>query len=274
MNEIANSWWMYLLGAVICLYVLGGAIFFILRSYKRAKEIGMDTKLLKKTIIDSALFSLLPSISILIGLFALSGILGVPFPWIRLTVIGALHYEATAASVPYGEVVLASLTAKQFVTIAFVMTLGIISGPLFCFFGFKFYDKKVLSKLKKKESTTEVVKEENIETKEEVEEEIKEDSKPKKSFGPILFNAAFIAMISSFLAEYFALLKNTGKENVSPVDSWIPTVVVFVSFGSMALLTFISKKFKQKWLNSFALGFSMLIGMGTAVLLQSLFGGM
>ena len=274
MNEIANSWWMYLLGAVICLYVLGGAVFFILRSYKRAKEIGMDTKLLKKTIIDSTLFSLLPSISILIGLFALSGILGVPFPWIRLTVIGALHYEATAASVPYGEVVLASLTAKQFVTIAFVMTLGIISGPLFCFFGFKFYDKKVLSKLKKKESTTEVVKEENIETKEEVKEEIKEDAKPKKSFGPILFNAAFIAMISSFLAEYFALLKNTGKENVSPVDSWIPTVVVFVSFASMALLTFISKKFKQKWLNSFALGFSMLIGMGTAVLLQSLFGGM
>ena len=98
--------------------------------------------------------------------------------------------------------------------------------------------------------------------------------KTEKSFGPILFNVAFIAMISSFLAEYFALLKNTGKENVSSVDSWIPTVVVFVSFGSMALLTFISKKFKQKWLNSFALGFSMLIGMGTAVLLQSLFGGM
>ena len=89
--SIANSWWMYLLGIIITIFTLIGSGFSILKSYKDAKRINMDTKILNRTILSSAIFTILPSISILVGVVALSGSLGVPLPWIRLTVIGALH---------------------------------------------------------------------------------------------------------------------------------------------------------------------------------------
>ena len=36
--KIANSWWMYLLGIVVVVFVLVGCLFFIYRAYKEAKE--------------------------------------------------------------------------------------------------------------------------------------------------------------------------------------------------------------------------------------------
>ena len=95
--KIANSWWMYLLGIIVVVFVLVGCLFFIYRAYKEAKDNNMDRKMLKKVVINSISFTILPSISILIGIVALSGSLGIPLPWIRLTVIGAIHYEGTAA---------------------------------------------------------------------------------------------------------------------------------------------------------------------------------
>ena len=255
MNEFANSWWMYLLGAIVVIVVLTGSLFFIYRSYKDAKELNMDHKILKKTIFNSAMFTILPSISILIGVVALSGTLGIPLPWIRLTVIGALHYEGVAAGTAYPNATLATMTAEMFVTIAFVMTLGILSGPIYCLFGFKSYDKKILAKARDEEN-------EELAT---GKNEISLEEKPKKkSFGPILFNAVFIAMISAFLAEDVAkLFSNETKA----IDTYIPTVVIITTFVSMAIFDFIEKKFKQKWLGSFSLGLSMIIGMAVAVLL-------
>lgn len=257
MNDIANSWWMYLLGAIVVVVVLAGSFFFIFKSYKDAKVLNMDPKIIKKTIFNSAMFTILPSISILIGVIALSGTLGIPLPWIRLTVIGALHYEGVAAGTAYPDATLATMTPTMFVTIAFVMTLGILSGPLYCLFGFKAYDKKVLAKAREENE------DEKLEVKTES-ENIEETKKPKKSFGPILFNAVFIAMISAFLAEDFAKLFSDKTE---AIDTYVPTVVILVTFASMAIFDFIEKKFKQKWLGSFSLGLSMLIGMAVAVLL-------
>ena len=257
MEKVANSWWMYLLGVIVVIFVLAGSLFFILKSYKDAKKLNMDTKILKKTIINSAVFTILPSISILIGVVTLSGILGIPLPWIRLTVIGALHYEGVAANAAYeGIKSLSELTDVQFVTIAFVMTLGILSGPLYCLFGFKSYDKKILSKAKAdsevevKEETVEVVNDEN--------------KKPKKNFGDVLFNAVFIAMICSFLAVDVA--KVFDKEQ-GAVKNYVPIVVIITTFLSMFILDILQKKLKWKWLASFDLGLSMLIGMTVAVLL-------
>ena len=253
MEKIANSWWMYLLGVIVVIFVLVGSLFFILKSYKDAKKIGMDTKVLKKTIINSAVFTILPSISILIGVVTLSGVLGIPLPWIRLTVIGALHYEGVAANSAYeGIKSLSELTSVQFVTIAFVMTLGILSGPLYCLFGFKSYDKKILSKAKGDNEV--VVKEENL---------VEENKKPKKNFGDVLFNAVFIAMICSFLAVDVA--KVFDKEQ-GAIKNYVPIVVIITTFLSMFVLDMLQKKLKWKWLASFDLGLSMLIGMTVAVL--------
>ena len=262
--SIANSWWMYLLGAVVVLFVLAGCIFFILKSFKDAKKLNMDNKVLKKVIFDSVLFTVLPSISILIGVVALSGSLGVPLPWIRLTVIGALHYEGAAVKAVLGDASVVA-TKELFVTIAFVMTIGILTGPLYCLFGFKAYDKKVLAKAR--EEKEEVV---------EVTTKIKEE-KPKKNFGSVLFNAVFIAMVSSFLAVDAVKILKTGaiKEietgaTYTPVETYIPLIVIGVTFLSMFVCDFFEKKFNQKWLSSFGLGLSMIVGMASAVIVNLL----
>lgn len=270
MSKIANSWWMYLLGAIVSIFVLVGSILFIIQSYKDAKKIGMDKKILKQTIINSAIFTILPSISILIGVVSLSNVIGIPLPWIRLTVIGALHYEGTAVNVTYGSINLASLTSQQFVTIALVMTLGIISGPIYCLFGFKTYDKKVLSKAQQIGTDTEVKQENDTDDKSKVEVKVSEANPAvkKKTFGSILFDIVFIGMICAFLgievAKYFRPKKDyTG---VMQEPSFYPMIAIIVAFLTMALCDLLEKKLKQKWLGNFALGFSMIMGMAAAVI--------
>ena len=256
MEKVANSWWMYLLGVIVVIFVLAGSLFFILKSYKDAKKLNMDPKILKQTIINSAVFTILPSISILIGVVTLSGTLGIPLPWIRLSVIGALHYEGLAVKAAYEDVtLLEQLSNQQFITIACVMTLGILSGPIYCLFGFKAYDKKVLAKARVNEEEKEILESNN---------ETTEQPKKKANFGDVLFNAVFVAMICSFLAVDAA--KIFDKEQ-GAINNYTPLVVILVTFGCMALLDFIQKKFNQKWLASFDLGLSMLIGMTVAVFL-------
>lgn len=269
--KVANSWWMYMLGVIVVVFVLAGCIFFILRAFKDAKKKGMDQKKLKKVVINSAIFTILPSISILIGVVTLSGTLGVPLPWIRLSVIGALHYEGAAVKTALDAFGVETITNNEvFVTIAWVMTLGILTGPLFCLFGFKAYDKKVLSKAKAapKEEVVEEVKETVEPSKDET------PKKPKKNFGAIIFNAVFIAMVSSFLAVDATKILKVGKLGetteegtvIQPMDTFVPLIVIGVTFFFMFIFDILERKCKQKWLGSFALGLSMILGMASAVL--------
>ena len=267
--EVANSWWMYLLGAIVTVFVLAGSVFFIIRAFKEAKRLNLDKKVLKKVIFNSAIFTLLPSISILIGIVALSGTLGVPLPWIRLSVIGALHYEGAAAEATTDAFNTLNIVADNnvvFVTTACVMTLGILVGPLFCLFGFKAYDKKVLSKTRTDVKNNTDVKEENKDY------EPVTNNKPKKNFGSVLFNAVFIAMVSSFLAIDIVKIFKTGQVNeegilLSPMDTYVPTIVILSTFAAMFIFDILERKCNQKWLSSFSLGLSMIVGMIVAVLL-------
>lgn len=258
--DLANAGWMYGLGAFVCIFVLVTSCVFIVKAKRDADRLGMDPKILRKTAVTGIVFSVLPSVSILIGVIALSGTIGIPLPWIRLSVIGALHYEQTAVAAAYPGITMAAMTQQQFVTIATVMTIGILSGPIFCFFGLKQYDKKILIKAKQNNNGN-------------------NEKKAKRSFGPILFSSAFIALICSFLAEEFAKLKNVSQmDAINPktgqaygkLGSFTPLIVIIVAFGMMALIDLISKKFKLQWLNDFAIGISMLAGMASAMLVELL----
>lgn len=268
MLDIGNSVWMYLLGILVTVYVIGVCVFYIIRSYKDAKKYNIPTSTLRKTIINSAVFTILPSISILIGVLALSGTLGIPLPWIRLSVIGALHYEGTAAGEALKYLPIDANAQVQMVTVATVMTLGILSGPLFCFFGFKAYDKKLLAKVNgSKQENVEKVKEETSEVKE---EKVEIKTKPKKNFGDLLFNAVFIAMVCCLMMwDIVSPFIGKAKTENQPylIDQpYIPLIVVGVSFGVMALCDLLEKKCKWKWLSNFSLGLSMIAGMATAAI--------
>ena len=270
MFDRMNEWWLFLLGAIVVVFVLAISVFFIIKAFKDAKELNMDKKVLKKVIFNSTIFTILPSIAILIGIVALSKDIGIPLPWIRLSVIGALQYEGTAVkSVLDG----AQLTdASTFVTVALVMTIGIISGPLFCLVGFELYDKKVLSKAKTQpqEEIVVVESENNEEVKEVIEEKaVVEKKKPKKDLGSLLFSALFISLVCAFMADDIKVLiyPKTGTVVYQPTP-YVPTIVIAVTVLSMFIFDILEKKCKQKWLASFSLGFSMIIGMAVAAVIE------
>ncbi len=97
-----NSVPMYLICGGISAFVAVVCVIFLVRAYCAGQALGMDTTKMKRTIISSATFSLLPSVGILLGVIALSGSLGTPWPWLRLSVIGALHYETQVAQAAAG----------------------------------------------------------------------------------------------------------------------------------------------------------------------------
>lgn len=115
-----NSGFFYMLVALVLAFITVMCFVFLVKSYRAGIAIGMDRKVLKKAIISSATFTLLPSISILLGVIALSGTLGVPLSWLRLSVIGALQYELNVAEIAAQSVGLSGLRLSEMNMTAFV----------------------------------------------------------------------------------------------------------------------------------------------------------
>ena len=76
--DLLNSVPLYLICGAIILFVVAFRIIFLVRAYRMGIAIGMDKTILKRTITSSVTFSVLPSVSILLGVIALSGTLGQP----------------------------------------------------------------------------------------------------------------------------------------------------------------------------------------------------
>ena len=68
--ESANSLPLYLIVGVVLLFIAGLCLLFIVKSYRAGLAIGMDRKVLIKAVTSSASFTVLPSISILLGVIA------------------------------------------------------------------------------------------------------------------------------------------------------------------------------------------------------------
>ncbi len=124
---------LYLLAGILIAVVLAQSVFFLIKALRRSKEISMDQAKIKKTVKTAALFTIAPAVSIVISVITLSKSLGIPLPWLRLSVVGSLSYEAIAASnavsamgLELGKI--SALTAQQYVNIALVMTLSFMVG--------------------------------------------------------------------------------------------------------------------------------------------------
>src|SRR5699024_7958696 len=93
---------------------------------------------LKKIVKSSIIFTIVPSIAIVIALFSLASVLGIPWSWFRLSVVGSLAYELMAAEMTVtgagydslGQFV-ASGDISSVGTIMFVMSISIIGGIVF-----------------------------------------------------------------------------------------------------------------------------------------------
>ena len=78
--DVLNSKLLYVLVFIALATIFGMCVFFFMRARKRAKELGVSDEKIKSVIRSSIIFSIVPSISIIIGLITLVPILGVPWP--------------------------------------------------------------------------------------------------------------------------------------------------------------------------------------------------
>ena len=235
MDFNVNSSFLYIVASCVIIFVLAQSVFFLVRAYKRGKELGMDKKKLNKTILSTAIFTIAPAVSILIGVVTLSKALGIPLPWIRMSVIGALTYELPAAEAT-ASVLGISLEEtitdpKIYTAIAWVMTLGIMPSI-------------ILPPILMKKIQGGVVKLKN------------KDSK----WGDIFMSSLFLGMISAFLGRVFADVR-------SGLVGFIPVFVLLVSAILMALCGLLMKKCNMKWLENYALSISMIGAMIFAVII-------
>ena len=240
-----NSPFLYLICGSIILFIALVSLFFLIRAYRAGKAMGLDTAKMKRAITASATFTLLPSVGILLGVIALSGSLGIPWPWLRLSVIGALHYEtqvATAAAeqVGLGSLSASTMTAKGFVTICLLMSFCIMWGMVFS----TLFNRKYLKRL---------------------------GSGSKKSggvsgFGDKAMTAMFIGLICAYLGSYIGGFVSGGGL-FSFGGSWLPIAVALVASLVMAVFVWLAEKKHLVWVESFSIAGSMLLAMASAVLL-------
>lgn len=244
-----NSPAMYLICGGIIAFVAVMCVVFMIRAYRAGISLGMDTTKMKRTITASATFAVLPSVGILLGVIALSGSLGTPIPWLRLSVIGALHYEtqvAEAAAEQTGITLSATqMTPTAVVTIVLLMSVCIMWGMVLSVFFTKKYSKKLKGKGDSESSTGE-----------------NSGSKSIVGFGDVAMTAMFIGLVSAYIGSYIGQIKSTGN--------WLSLAVAAVGALAMAVFILIREKKNQEWIDGFSIAGSMIIAMAAAVFLAKL----
>lgn len=242
-----NSGTMYLICGCIILFVALLCVVFMIRAYRAGKAMGMDTTKMKRAITASATFTLLPSVGILLGVIALSGSLGTPWPWLRLSVVGALHYEtqvaqAAAEAVGMSNLSATEMTVEGFTTIALLMSICIMWGMLLNVLFNKGYLKKLSGGSKKS------------------------SGKGTGFSGDAAMSAMFIGLVSAYIGSYIGgFVSGEGRFRFG--GDWVPLVVVAVSAIVMSGFLYLAEKKNMAWLESFSVAGSMIVGMAAAVIL-------
>lgn len=232
---------LFVLVGIIILFVLAQSVFFLWRAVARAKELGMPRQTIRKTISAAAVFTVAPAVAVLVGVISLSKSLGIALPWLRLSVVGSLTYETVAAGTSLTELGLDTNTpiptATAYVTVAAVMTVGIMIGLLLV----PLMTKRLQGGLMK------------IGAKD-------------RHWADVFNNAMFLGMISAFLGYVFSDVLGAVHGDFTgliPVFVMLTSAVVMVVCGVAAMRT------KKRWIQDYALPISMLCGMAAAIPLTS-----
>ena len=240
---------LYLISGVVILFVVAMSVFFMVRAYRAGIAIGMDRTKMKRAITSSVTFTFLPSVSILLGVIALSGTLGIPLPWLRLSVVGALHYETSVADIAAKSIGLSGLSAQEmtleaFTTIALLMTAGIIWGVV-CM---AVFGKSYCNRLQRSSG--------------------KSDG---RSFGDMAMTAMFIGLITAYIGSYVGQFIQLQMGELVITGQYLQLVTLVFSGLTMAVFVYFAEKRQMAWLDNFSIAGSILAGMGAAVISNMLF---
>lgn len=242
-SDFKESPFMYGMALFIIGFVIVESVFFLVKAWKRGRQLGMSKETLKNTVISSSLFSVAPAISILATVIVLASALGIVLPWIRLSVLGNLLYE-TAAAETMLDVLGSNLNTEvtneaDFAAISWVMTIGIVFGLFLVTLLCPFLLKKFKKLMKKSEETS-------------------------SNMGNIISASAFIGIIAAFIAYSI-----NGKSSDGSSDAGFMSIATLLSAVVISLIfETICKKFKLKKLEVFAMPLSIFGAMAIAILLN------
>jgi len=256
---------LFLLAGILVAVVLGQSVYFLVKALKRSRELGMDQIKLRKTISTAAIFTIAPAVAIVLSVITLSKNLGLPLPWLRLSVVGSMSYETVAANNALSAMgqYLGSpipLTAQQYVNVLMVMTISIMMG---------IWLVPVISK--------------------KLQNGMSSLSNRDAKWADIFSNSLFIGMISAFLGFVFCdvsrlwMADESGMVTVvekqvnelgekvdvavqhSATSGLIPVCVMGVSALVMIICGLAMRRPKLKWLSEYALPISLIAGMAAAI---------
>lgn len=230
-SEIMNSPLLYGLVGCGILYILIFCGITLRKAYRHGLAIGLSKEKLASAITSSAIYSVVPSFSIVIGLFSLATVLGVPWSWFRLSVVGAVSYELMAADMVatgagYDSVAALNAAGDPSIigTVMFVMSFCILGGIV----GVLIFGKRVQTGLEKVRNK----------------------------------NGAVGALVTGVLAlaipEVFAPLQIMKGPVAFAV--WTTSCVIAV------LHNIIIKKFHCLWLRNFVMADTLILGMASSLL--------
>ena len=248
--DFKNSGIMYALAALVVVFVTVQSLFFLVKAWKRGKELGIEAAKMKQTVISSALFSVAPAISILATVLALASALGYVLPWIRLSVIGNLAYETVAAEAALEalgtSMANSDLNTTEFSTVAWAMTVGscfpLVLLPFLC--------KRIHKAMHKVLGGGTA-----------------ENGAPKKgkisaNVGDVLGAAAFIGIMAAFISRSIM-----GVQKDGPSAGFMTIAVLLSAMVFTVALDLLCKKKHLTKLEPFVLPIAMFGAMGIAVLL-------
>ena len=232
MKEIANSPLMTILVIVCLLYIAGLSLAFLKKAYTRCLELGISKETLHNVIKSSAVFSIVPSLSIVVGFFALIAVFqSVVWPWWRLSVIGSLSYETQISGLLASSfgVSMDQMSATQFGAVLILMSVGMLSGFLILI---PFGKKMCMS----------VTKDENAST-----------------WRYVLSGVFMLTLFAVYIP-------------VILIGDTVQACVMLTGLVVAVVLGIIAKRPGFAWLNNFIMAFTMIIGMASSLLWVHLFG--
>lgn len=236
MKEIISSPLLLAMVIIGLLYIVGFSLVYLKKAYSRCIEMGITKEELGKVIKSSLVFSIVPSLSIVVGLFALISVLGTVWSWWRLSVIGSLSYESLisssiASSIGYSTnaEMLDLATGREFGVVMILMSIGMLSG----FFILLPFGKKLSMSVNK--------------------------TKNSNTWKYVLSGTFMLCLFSVYVP--VLLFGDTVQAAVM-----LTGLVIAVGLGVLA-----SKSPKLRWLSEFIMAFSMIGGMISAIFWTNIF---
>lgn len=231
-REISNSNLLFIMVGISIAVIMAIILFYTIVSYKESLKLGISKAELNKVIKSSMVFSVVPSLAIVTGLVTLVAVIGIPYGWFRLSVVGSLAYELMASNLALDAMGLdlASADGVAFGTMMWAMCIPITATIILNIF---------------------LVKPVHMKTAVSTGGDEKWSALSQTCFMTSLIIALAVPMFCG---------------------SWVGLLTFLVSAISGVIITVIAGKTRATWLNEFTLALSLIIAMASSLLWTNLLG--